>query len=59
MKPLNTNGNGFEGSRSREGMACSNAQAQRAISTVLFVTLETLKTYENVNTVIQTRASEN
>ena len=30
---------------------------KRAIGTILFVTFETLKTYENANNVIQTRAS--
>ena len=47
----------FEGSRTREGMACWDAQAQRAIGTILFVTFETLKTYEHANIVVQTRAS--
>ena len=41
----------------REGMACWDAQAQRAIGAILLATFQTLKTYENANTVIQTRAS--
>jgi hypothetical protein len=47
----------FEGSRTRESLACWDAQTQRATGSILFVKLETLKTYQNVNNVIQTRAS--